>query len=98
MVQFEKETIARQWQSLDIENDLLSDAARGIGAGSATDAGRFWRLPTDHPDPIVLAGGIPDDTALPTKDLVESFSKSIESSINFFHCVHNINYGRFNNI
>ena len=47
MVQFEKETIARQWQSLDIENDLLSDAARGIGAGSATDAGRFWRLPTD---------------------------------------------------
>lgn len=44
MVQFEKETIARQWQSLDIENDLLSDAARGIGAGSATDAGRFLSL------------------------------------------------------
>ena len=77
MVQFEKETIASQWQSLDIENDLLSEAARSIGAGSATDAGRFWRLPTEHPDPIVLAGGIPDDTALPTEDLINSFSKSI---------------------
>ena len=78
MVQFKKETIARQWESLNIEDDLLSDAAKGIGAGSATDAGRFWRLPTEHPDPIVLAGGIPDDTALPIKDLIESFSKSIE--------------------
>ena len=78
MVQFERETIAQQWESLNIEDDLLSDAAKGIGAGSATDAGRFWRLPTEHPDPIVLAGGIPDDTALPIKDLIESFSKSIE--------------------
>tara|TARA_Y100000590_G_scaffold270384_2_gene303632 strand:+ start:11695 stop:12963 length:1269 start_codon:yes stop_codon:yes gene_type:complete len=78
MVQFKKETIAQQWESLNIEDDLLSDAAKGIGAGSATDAGRFWRLPTEHPDPIVLAGGIPDDTALPIKDLIESFSKSIE--------------------
>ena len=78
MVPFKKETIAQQWESLNIEDDLLSDAAKGIGAGSATDAGRFWRLPTEHPDPIVLAGGIPDDTALPIKDLIESFSKSIE--------------------
>ena len=80
MVQFEKETIASQWQSADIENDLLSEAARSIGAGSATDAGRFWRLPTEHPDPIVLAGGIPDDTALPTEDLIDSFSKSIRDN------------------
>ena len=80
MVQFEKDTIARQWQSLDIENDLLSEAARSVGAGSATDAGRFWRLPTEHPDPFVLAGGIPDDTALPTEDLIDSFSKSIRDN------------------
>ena len=80
MVQFKKETITSQWKSLDIERELLSEAARGIGAGSATDAGRFWRLPTEHPDPIILAGGIPDDTALPTEDLIDSFSKSIKDN------------------
>ena len=80
MVQFKKETITSQWKSLDIEKELLSEAARSIGAGSATDAGRFWRLPTEHPDPIILAGGIPDDTALPTEDLIDSFSKSIKDN------------------
>ena len=58
---------ARQWAQRDL-SELLSTSAKSIGAGSATDAGRSWRLPTDHPDPIVLAGGIPDAPTLPVDD------------------------------
>ena len=58
---------ARQWAHRDL-SELLSTSAKSIGAGSATDAGRSWRLPTDHPDPIVLAGGIPDAPTLPVDD------------------------------
>ena len=57
MVFYDKNTGASEWKGIDVDY-LLSSGARNIGAGSATDAGRFWRLPTEHPDPIVLAGGI----------------------------------------
>lgn len=70
--------VVSRWSDNDI-NELLSAGAQSIGAGSATDAGRSWSRPTDHPDPIVLAGGIPDDTVLPTADLVEGFSSAIKN-------------------
>ncbi len=58
---------AHRWSQADL-NGLLSTSAKSIGAGSTTDAGRPWRLPTEHPDPIVLAGGIPDAPTLPVDD------------------------------
>ena len=70
--------VVSRWSDNDI-NELLSAGAQSIGARSATDAGRSWSRPTDHPDPIVLAGGIPDDTVLPTADLVEGFSSAIKN-------------------
>ena len=63
---------AQRWEGFDI-SELLSESAKSIGAGSATDAGRFTRLPTDHPHPIVLGGGIPDAPNLPVDDLREAF-------------------------
>ena len=76
---YDKNTAASEWKGVDVDH-LLSSGARNIGAGSATDAGRFWRLPTEHPDPIVLAGGIPDDTALPVEDIIKGFTKAIENN------------------
>jgi len=68
-----------EWKDVNIDQ-LISSGARNIGVGSATDAGRFWRLPTEHPDPIVLAGGIPDDTALPVNDIIKGFTNAIENN------------------
>ena len=76
---YDKNTAASEWKGVDVDH-LLSSGARNIGAGSATDAGRFWRLPTEHPDPIVLAGGIPDDTALPVEDIIKGFTNAIENN------------------
>ena len=76
---YDENTAASEWKGVDVDH-LLSSGARNIGAGSATDAGRFWRLPTEHPDPIVLAGGIPDDTALPVEDIIKGFTNAIENN------------------
>ena len=75
----EQNKISSRWVSIPVEG-LLSSAARGISAGNATDAGRMWRLPTDHPDPIVLAGGVPDDKAMPLQDITDALTKTIENS------------------
>ena len=76
-----------QWESIDL-NSLLSKRTRNIGKGNDTDAGRMWRLPTDHPDPIVLAGGIPDDTVLPIADLIQGIVNAVEN-----HADDALNYG-----
>ncbi len=76
MALFDKQRVASQWETLEVSK-LLSDGARNIEAGTATDAGRMWHLPTSHPDPIVLAGGIPDERVLPTTALVDAFSKAL---------------------
>ena len=47
------------WGDADIR-DHLSDSALTVGAGTPTDAGTGWILPSEHPDPIIAAGGIPD--------------------------------------
>ena len=64
----------RRWDDVDIR-ELLSTSAKSIGAGSPTDAGKSWRLPTEHPDPIILAAGIPDAPTLPVDDLREALDK-----------------------
>jgi len=78
LLSFNKKSLTDRWSSLDVES-LLSEAAQGIEAGSATDSGRFGKIPTNHPDPIFLAGGIPDDTALPIDDLIQGFTKAIKN-------------------
>ena len=50
MLSFNKKSLADRWSSLDVES-LLSEAAQGIEAGSATDSGRFGKIPTNHPNP-----------------------------------------------
>ena len=79
MALFDKQRVASQWETLEVSK-LLSDGARNIEAGTATDAGRMWHLPTSHPDPIVLAGGIPDERVLPTTALVDAFSKALSEN------------------
>ena len=44
---------------------LLSTPALSIGAGSATDTGFNWTLPTQLENPIVLSAGITDPSSLP---------------------------------
>ena len=82
-----KPNYASQWKPADVD-DLLSERTKNIGKGNDTDAGRMWRLPTDHPDPIVLAGGIPDDTVLPTGHLIHGITSAIEN-----HADDALNYG-----
>ena len=62
----------RNWRELGLK-DLLSSPALGIGAGSVTDTGFAWTLPTEVENPIVLSAGIPDPHSLPVQDLREAF-------------------------
>ena len=55
---------AQRWRDTDIK-PLLAEAAPAVGAGSPTDAGLPWTLPTSDFKPIELAGGIPDPARLP---------------------------------
>ena len=68
----------RRWGEVDIR-EMLSTSAKSIGAGSPTDAGRSWRLPTEHPDPIVLAAGIPDAPTLPVDDLRDALDRTLST-------------------
>ena len=52
----------------------LSQSALNIGAGSPTDAGLSFRGETDHPNPIQIAGGIPDFPTPPCVGGGEIFS------------------------
>ena len=69
---------ADAWQEVSVA-DMLTGAAMAIGAGTPTDVGRSWALPTTHPDPIVLAAGIPDAATLPVEDLREAFDHVLET-------------------
>jgi DNA-binding transcriptional MocR family regulator len=60
--------------------DLLSRPALGIGAGSATDSGFAWILPSEVENPIVLSAGIPDPDSLPVQDLREAFDRVLTES------------------
>ena len=68
------------WLNVDASS-LLSTAAQIMMPGSVTDSGRlFPQLDTTHPDPIVLNGGIPDETVFPVDYLAEVFSKTIKEN------------------
>ena len=75
-----------KWADSDIR-DVLSESAKSIGAGSPTDAGRRWRLPTERADPIVLAGGIPDMPTVPVAEfqdhLLEVLAEETEDAMNY---------------
>jgi 2-aminoadipate transaminase len=70
----EQVTQANAWAQVNVA-DLLTGAALAIGAGTPTDVGRSWALPTAHPDPIVLAGGIPDADTLPVQELRDALDQ-----------------------
>ena len=65
----------------------LSKSAIKIGAGSPTDAGLGFRGNTNHPDPIQLSGGIPDEPNLPVTDftemLISASKQETEGSYNY---------------
>ncbi|MBI15856.1 MAG: hypothetical protein CL782_06420 [Chloroflexi bacterium] len=68
------------WKNFDVIS-MLSSAAQIIVPGSATDSGRLLpQLDTDHPDPIVLNGGIPDETVFPVDYLADVFTKIIKNN------------------
>jgi 2-aminoadipate transaminase len=71
---------ALRWQEQGVLLSLLAEGALAVGAGSPTDAGVAWTMPPVHPDPIELAGGIPDPAALPATDLRESFDRVLTST------------------
>ncbi len=71
----------RSWRQVDLKN-LLSSPALGIGAGSVTDTGFAWTLPTDVENPIVLSAGIPDPDSLPVQDLREAIDGVLTKSKN----------------
>jgi len=69
------------WREVDLKN-LLSSPALGIGAGSVTDTGFAWSLPTEVENPIVLSAGIPDSDSLPVQDLREAIDGVLTRSKN----------------
>ena len=71
----------RSWREADLKN-LLSSPALGVGAGSATDTGFAWTLPTEVENPIVLSAGIPDPDSLPVQDLREALDRVLTRSKN----------------
>tara|TARA_B100001142_G_scaffold315903_1_gene355041 strand:+ start:1054 stop:2310 length:1257 start_codon:yes stop_codon:yes gene_type:complete len=70
-------TLSQIWKKISVE-ELSSIAAKTLDPGNPTDAGKMWRLPTSHPDPIVLASGIPDDDTIPTNKLIEGLVNGIK--------------------
>lgn len=54
----------------------LSISALNIGAGTPTDAGMSFRGETTHPNPIQIAGGIPDFPTLPVSDFTQMLEQA----------------------
>ena len=52
---------------------LLSFGAKALGAGVESES--RWEIPTDHPDPIDLAVGMPAPDKIPMESLANHFSK-----------------------
>ena len=69
------------WREVDLRH-LLSRPALSVGAGSATDPGFSWTLPTEVENPLVLAAGIPDPESLPVRDLREALDLVLTTSKN----------------
>ena len=68
-----------KWADVDVRG-LLAGSALAVGAGTPTDAGVSWLLPTQVERPIVMGGGIPDPATLPVQELQEALTRALESS------------------
>ena len=65
---------------IDINFDvikILSAGAKALGAGAIEES--RWEIPTDHPDPIDLAVGMPVPEGIPIASLAKHFSKVLSS-------------------
>jgi len=65
---------------IDINFDvikILSAGAEALGAGAKEES--RWEIPTDHPDPIDLAVGMPVPEGIPMASLANHFSKVLSS-------------------
>lgn len=71
-----KVSAADRWSEVDVR-DMLSESALSIGAGTPTDAGVAWLLPTKVERPITLGGGVPDPATLPVVELQEALSRAL---------------------
>jgi 2-aminoadipate transaminase len=71
-----KVSSADLWSETDIR-DLLSPAALSIGAGTPTDAGVSWLLPTKVERPITLGAGVPDPATLPIAELQQTLARAL---------------------
>ena len=56
---------------------ILSAGAKALGAGAIEES--RWEIPTDHPDPIDLAVGMPVPEGIPIASLAKHFSKVLSS-------------------
>lgn len=60
-------------------DDFLTEAARGIGAGTATDAG--WAPPSPPGTaPVQMTGGIPDPGSLPGQALLAALERVLKTA------------------
>ena len=77
----------QKWVDIELRH-LLSSSALAVGAGTPTDSGVAWTLPTEVANPIRLAGGIPDPDTLPVKDLTMALEQVLLNT-----AVEALNYG-----
>jgi len=56
---------------------ILSAGAKALGAGAEEES--RWEIPTDHPDPIDLAVGMPVPEGIPMASLANHISKVLSS-------------------
>lgn len=71
-----KVSATERWSDVDVR-ELLSESALSIGAGTPTDAGVSWLLPTKVERPITLGGGVPDPATLPVAELQEALVRAL---------------------
>ena len=68
--------MTERWAARDL-NELVSQRVRKLNAGSVTDWGLSARQPDPKVRPISLAGGIPDDAALPRRGLLAAMARAL---------------------
>jgi 2-aminoadipate transaminase len=67
--------LAQLWSTRDLD-ELTSEAAQYLSAGTATDWGLSTRIQSPIP-PVSLGGGIPDPVTLPRIELQEAFGRAL---------------------
>ena len=57
--------------------EILSTGAKALGAGVNSES--RWEIPTDHPDPIDLAVGMPVPEGIPMDSMAGHMSQVLRS-------------------